>query len=90
MLQNSDNLVSVPSTSQHRGIVLQTGGNLHYDTWNHDDGADRTLDSVKTYRGQNMSILESERYLPILGRPLPISSVREFLLLGKILERYCL
>lgn len=77
-------------TLQHWDIVLQTDGNLHYDTRINENGADRTLDSIETYGGQKMSISESGRYLPILGRPLPISSVREFLLLGKIPERYCL
>jgi hypothetical protein len=76
-------------TLQHWGIVLQTDGNLHYDTRDSEDNVDRTLDSIETYRGQKMSILESARCLPLLGRPLPIFSVRKFLLLGKILERYC-
>ena len=58
-------------------IVLRMDGNLHYNTQNNEDGVDRTLDSIETYRGQKMSILESERHLPISGRPLPISSVRE-------------
>jgi hypothetical protein len=52
-------------------------GNLHYNTKKNEDGVDRTLDSIEIYRGQKMPILESERHLPISGRPLPISSVRE-------------
>lgn len=58
-------------------IVLRMDGNLHYDTLNNEDGVDRTLDSIETYRGQKTSILESEQYLQISDRPLPISSVRE-------------
>ena len=62
---------------QHWGIVLRMDGNLHYNTQNNEDSVDRTLDSIENYRGQKMSILESERHLPIADRPLPISSVRE-------------
>ena len=60
-----DKLGAYSLTLHHLGIVLQIDGNLHYDTRNNEDDVYRTLDSIETYREQKMSILESERYLPI-------------------------
>jgi hypothetical protein len=81
LMKISGNLVLIPSRC-NTGIVLQTDGNLHYDTRNNEDGVNRTLGTIGNYRGQKMSILESEGYLPI-------SPVLKLLLMRTVIKSYC-